>query len=60
MEYRGETVPWNRVDDLRVVNGRFRARVDGGRGLWMDVPVSAVPNFPVVNALAGQLHSASR
>jgi hypothetical protein len=59
IEYKGETVLWSRMNDLRVVNGRFRARADGRRGLWMDISVSAVPNFPIVKALAGQWHSAA-
>ncbi|MGA5868391.1 DUF6585 family protein [Streptomyces cinereoruber] len=60
VEHKERTLPWDRVSELRVVNGRFHVKEEGRRSLAMDVPVSAIPNFPVFHTVAKRLHEATR
>ncbi|MFF6867445.1 DUF6585 family protein [Streptomyces sp. NPDC012450] len=60
VEHKGRSLPWGRVGEPRVVNGRFHVKEEGRRSLAMDVPVSAIPNFPVFRTVAKRLHGAAR
>ncbi|MFJ5834624.1 DUF6585 family protein [Streptomyces sp. NPDC093089] len=60
MEFKGQTLPWPRIREMRPVNGRLHVKEDGRRLLSMDVPVSSIPNFPVFYTLAKRLHEATR
>ncbi|MEU9865605.1 DUF6585 family protein [Streptomyces sp. NPDC047971] len=60
VEFKGRTLPWARIRDMRPVNGRLHVKEEGRRLLAMDVPVSSIPNFPVFSTVAKRLHEATR